>query len=283
MPQHDGMSDAPQFSSNPDRNPDRNPLNDFAADLLVCLRFCTRLPLPPLAFEHPPEETSLADAVRMLPIAGALIGCVAAIILWLGVRLGLPSPLAVLLAITLLVFLTGALHEDGLADFADCLGGSSTAQRLAIMKDSRIGTFGGLALVLSNLARLLALGALADHSLGLACAVLISTAASSRLLALVPLYLLAPVRSGGLGAATKELKERDLVFAAIVTLIISLLPLFAGAGLLRVIIALAISAAAAYGVTVWTRRLIAGQTGDIAGATQQIAEITSYIVFTAHP
>ncbi|HTJ03371.1 MAG TPA: adenosylcobinamide-GDP ribazoletransferase, partial [Methylovirgula sp.] len=158
-----------------------------------------------------------------------------------------------------------------------------TEQRLAIMKDSRIGAYGGLALVISILARFLALDALTVQGLGLACAVTISAAASSRLLALVPLYALLPLRSDGLGAATARLKEQDLIFATIVTLIISLLPLFAGAHPLRVIIALALSAAAAYGVTVWTRRLINGQTGDIAGATQQIAEITSYIVFTAQP
>lgn len=275
MPQHDGMSEAPHSTS--------NPASDFAADLLVCLRFCTRLPLPPFAFEHPPEAASLANAIRMLPVAGAIIGCMGAVVLWLGVVIGLPFALAALLAIAALAVLTGGLHEDGLADFADCLGGTTAEQRLAIMKDSRIGAYGGLALIISVLARLLALDTLAVHSVGLACTVIISAAASSRLLALVPLYVLLPVRNEGLGSATARLKEQDLVFATVMTLIISLLPLLAGANLLRVIVALAVSAAAAYGVTVWTRRLIAGQTGDIAGATQQVAEITSYIVFTAQP
>lgn len=275
MPQHDGMSGTPQFSS--------DPLRDFAADLLVCLRFCTRVPLPAFAFEPPFGVRSLANAIRMLPVAGAIIGCIAAIVLWFGVRLGLPPALAALLTVAVYVLLTGGLHEDGLADFADCLGGSTIEQRLAIMKDSRIGAYGGLALVISILARFLALDALTVQGLGLACAVTISAAASSRLLALVPLYSLLPVRRDGLGAATATFKEQDLIFATVVTLIISLLPLFAGAGLLRVIIALVLSAASAYGVTVWTRRLINGQTGDIAGATQQIAEITSYIVFTAQP
>ncbi len=275
MPQHDGMSDAPRFSS--------HPASDFAADLLVCLRFCTRLSLPPFAFEHPPEAASLANAIRMLPVAGAIIGCVGAVVLWVGVGLGLPAALAALLAIATLVVITGGLHEDGLADFADCLGGTTTEQRLAIMKDSRIGVYGGLALIISILARLVALYTLAVHNLGLACTVIISAAASSRLLALVPLYVLLPVRNDGLGSATARLREQDLVVATVVTLVISLLPLFAGANPLRVILALVVSAAAAYGVTVWARRLIAGQTGDIAGATQQVAEITSYIVFTAQP
>lgn len=275
MPQHDGMSDTPPFS--------RKTVSDSAADLLVCLRFCTRLPLPPLAFEQAPQEQSLVHAVRMLPVAGALIGCAAAIVLWLGVRLGLPSVLAALLAIAALAVLTGALHEDGLADFADSLGGATPAQRLAIMKDSRIGTYGGLALAFSVLARVLSLDALTVHNLGLACMVLIATAASSRLLALMPLYVLVPVRSDGLGAATATFKEQDLIVAAVVTLVINLLPLFAGAGLFHAILALVASAAAAYDVTLWTRRLIEGQTGDIAGATQQITEITSYFVFSAHP
>jgi adenosylcobinamide-GDP ribazoletransferase len=121
---------------------------------------------------------------------------------------------------------------------------------------------------------------LADHSLGLASAVLISAAASSRSFALLPLYLLAPARGEGLGAATHP-QQRDLVIVGIATLLISLVPLFAGARLPLILAALIISAGAAYGVTVLARNLIGGQTGDVAGATQQIAELTTYLVFTA--
>ncbi|MGO9133073.1 MAG: adenosylcobinamide-GDP ribazoletransferase [Methylovirgula sp.] len=257
-------------------------LKDRAADLIVCLRFSTRLPIPRLAFEPPLADVSLAASAAMLPVAGALIGCVGAVILWLCIRLGLPSPLAALLSIGSLIVLTGALHEDGVADFADSLGGASVEQRLTIMKDSRIGTFGSLALILVTLGRVASLDMLTVHSLWLACTVLVSAGAISRCLALLPLYMLDPARSDGLGA-TSSIGETDLIIAGVLTTVIALLPLLAGAGLGRIIIALILCGLAAYGVTLWTRRLIAGQTGDVAGAIQQVTELMAYLVFTAHP
>jgi adenosylcobinamide-GDP ribazoletransferase len=255
---------------------------DGTADVLVCLRFCTRLPIKTFGFESPPAEASIAAASAMLPIAGALIGLAGAIVLWIAVKLGLSSPLAALLAIAALILITGALHEDGLADFGDGLGGATPEERLAIMKDSRIGTFGGLALLLVVFGRIMAVALLADHSVGLASTVLIAAGASSRCFALAPLYLLTPARSEGLGAAAAAPKPYGIAIAVVSTLIINMLPLFAGAGLGRVILALILSAAVAYGVTAFARRLLQGQTGDVAGATQQLAELTSYIVFSAH-
>ena len=267
------MSEIPRLS--------KERMNGWAADLLVCLRFCTRVPIPALSFEKSTPEISLAASAYMVPIAGALIGAAAAVILWLATRLGLPTSLAALVTMAALVALTGALHEDGLADFADALGGATQEQRLAIMKDSRIGTFGGLALVIAFLARVMSLAVLTEQSLGLAVAVLIAAAAGSRSFALLPLYLLAPARTEGLGAATTDLNERLLTITGITTLVIGLLPLFAGASLARVLGALVVSAAATYGMVVLTRRLIQGQTGDVAGAVQQVAEIATYLVFTS--
>ena len=267
------MSESPRFSM--------ERLNGWMADLLVCLRFSTRVPIPTLSFETPPSDISIAAAANMLPIAGALIGAVAALILWLATRLGLPASLAALVTMAALVVLTGALHEDGLADFVDAMGGATQEQRLAIMKDSRIGTFGGLALIISFLARVMSLAALTEQSLALAGTVLIAAAASSRSFALLPLYLLAPARADGLGAATADIKNRTLAVAGIATLLFGLLPLFAGASLVYVLSALIIAAAAAYGMIVLTRRLIHGQTGDVAGAVQQVAEIVTYLVFTS--
>jgi len=267
------MSEIPQFS--------KDTLNRWLADLLVCLRFCTRVPIPTLGFEPPAADVSIAASAAMLPVAGALIGAAAAIVLWIALRLGLPSSLAVLAALTSLVVLTGALHEDGLADLADAFGGTTPEARLAIMKDSRIGTFGGLALVISFIARVMSLALIAEANLGLAGAVLITAAASSRSFALLPLYVLPPARAEGLGAAAARPSERVLIIAGIATLILGLVPLLAGASLLRVLSALILSGASAYGMIALTRRLIQGQTGDIAGSVQQIAEITTYLVFAS--
>lgn len=254
---------------------------ELAADLLACLRFCTRLPIPVLPFEKAPREASLSAHARMLPLAGALIGAVAAVVLWLAAKLGLHPSLAALFGISCLVVVTGALHEDGVADFADATGGANPEQRLAIMKDSRIGTFGALALILGLLFRILSLAAVARHSVCLASMVLIATAAVSRTLVLLPLYLLPPARAEGAGFSAAAPQEPVLAVAALLAFILGLLPLLAGAGFGRVIIALILSVAIAYGVTALARRLFEGQTGDVAGATQQAAEIAGYLAYAA--
>lgn len=259
----------------------RNWLTERAADLLICLRFCTRLPIPPQRFEPEGETPSLARAIGMLPLAGAAIGALAALVLWLCIKLGLPISLAALVAILTLILLTGALHEDGLADVADGCGGATPEARLAIMKDSRLGTYGSLALAIFVLGRVMSIALLAEHSVGLAAAVLIAAGATSRAAALMPLRLLPPL-GAGLGAATSDLKEADLLAAGIAALVLGLLPLVAGAGILRTLFALLAVAAVAYGVTAWARRNLEGQTGDVAGAAQQCGELAAYLVFTTH-
>jgi adenosylcobinamide-GDP ribazoletransferase len=257
-------------------------LAGLGADLLACLRFYTRLPIPVLPFEKAPRETAISAHARMLPLAGALIGAVAAIVLWLATKLGLHAYLAAIFAISSLVIVGGGLHEDGLADFADATGGTTPAQRLEIMKDSRIGTFGTLALILGVLLRVSSLAFIARYNLCLACWVLIATGAVSRTLGLLPLYVLPPARDEGAGFSAAGPQEPVLAFAALGAFILGLLPLLARAGFGRVTIALVLSIAVAFGVTVLARRLFGGQTGDVAGATQQAAEITAYLVFATH-
>ncbi|MGH6818170.1 MAG: adenosylcobinamide-GDP ribazoletransferase [Methylovirgula sp.] len=253
----------------------------LAAEFLGCLRFCTRLPIPALGFEKAPYEMPAGTTARMLPVAGAAIGVVAAIALLVAAKLGLPPPLAALVSVACLALITGALHEDGLADLADASAGANPEERLAIMKDSRIGAFGTLALVFGSLARVLAIAIVAAHGLCLASWVLIATAAVSRTLMLLALYLLPPARAEGAGFAVAALSEPVLAVAALIGFLFGLTPLLAGASLGRVILALVLSVAAAYGVIILARRLLKGQTGDVAGATQQAAEIASYLVYAA--
>jgi adenosylcobinamide-GDP ribazoletransferase len=257
----------------------KNLLTELAAELLGCLRFCTRLPIPALAFEKAPHETPVSACARMLPIAGAIIGAIAAFVLWVAAKLGLPPSLASLFAISCLTLLTGALHEDGMADFADATAGTTPEHRLTIMKDSRIGTFGALALIFGSLARVLGVAVIAAHSLCLACWVLIATAAVSRTLMLLALHLLPPARTEGAGFAAAAPSEPALAIAALIGFILGLLPLLAQAGFGHVAIALILSVAAAYGVTALARRLFQGQTGDVAGAMQQAAEIAAYVIY----
>jgi adenosylcobinamide-GDP ribazoletransferase len=253
----------------------------LVADILDCLRFCTRLPIGVQAFETEPFRPLAQSPARALPIAGALIGCGGAAGLVLAAKLGLPAPLPALLALTMLIVMTGALHEDGLGDCADCLGGKTPEARLAIMKDSRLGTFGTLALILALSLRVAAVSAIAAHSLGLAAIVLITTAATSRGLALLPLWLLPPARATGAGFSAARPPLSVIGFAAASAGLLALLPLCAGASLPRCLAALLASIIGAGAVTLAADRAIRGQTGDVAGAAQQIAEICAYLVFAA--
>lgn len=128
--------------------------------LLVALQFLTRVPVPAwvgVGF----QAAWLNTCVRYFPLVGALVGGVGAAVLWAALALW-PPHVAALLAVAATVWLTGAFHEDGLADTLDALGGYVPRERaLAIMKDSRIGTYGAAALVLSLSLRVLLLGSLA--------------------------------------------------------------------------------------------------------------------------
>ncbi len=252
----------------------REALSELAADLVACLRFYSRLPIPPLGFESNPHGAEISARVKMLPLAGALIGSLAALVLLLVAELGLSPQIAAIFAIFTLIVVTGAFHEDGLADFADSTGGATPEQRLTIMKDSRIGTFGTLALLASVLLRIFSVAILARHNIALAGLILIATGAVSRTLGLLPLVLLPPARTEGAGFSARS-DQPPLRMAALLTFIISFLPLLAGASPWRVLSGLLVSAAAAYGITALARRQLGGQTGDVAGAAALSGELAA--------
>ena len=127
----------------------------FAVDIAVAFQFLTRLPVPPVAF----APDGLARAVKFFPLVGLVIGSGAALVgKVLAPHLG--RPVAALAVLLYLVLITGCLHEDGLADVADSLGGWTHEQRLAILHDSHLGSYGGTALVLSLLSRAVLLAGL---------------------------------------------------------------------------------------------------------------------------
>src|SRR5215472_9830092 len=126
----------------------------WIGDFRLALGFLTRFPVGDAVGE-------LAPASWAFPLAGVLVGAFAGLIYWIAMRIGLSAPLAGALAVAGGVLATGALHEDGLADFADGLGvRGGPAERLAAMRASGIGSYGVLALILGLLLRVLALAAL---------------------------------------------------------------------------------------------------------------------------
>ncbi len=238
---------------------------------LACLSFFTRLPAP--RRDAPLDWARQAWAA---PLAGALIGAFGALALLIANALGLPALLAAALSLAALIATTGAMHEDGLADIADGFGGGATKElKLAIMRDSRIGAFGAAALMLCVLARAAAIAALLAHGLGFAAAGLILVSAVSRAGALMPLALLSPARRDGLGADAGRLPATMMAGAALVGFGFCIALGLASLGVFRAIGALAAALAAAAALCALAQRQIGGQTGDVAGAAQQVGEIAA--------
>ena len=255
----------------------------LAGDLLNVIRFYTRFPLPVFRFE--PEAHALPDfrrAAWAIPVAGALVGLGGALAGWLAYWAGLSALIAAGLAIGIQVAITGAFHEDGFADSCDGLfGGSTRERRLEIMKDSRIGTFGGAGLFFALLFRVLALGEMFRLMGPAALALLPGIAALSRVLALMPVLMLPSAGSAGLSASV-PLPDMSAWLKALALGV----AVYAGGslwvdlsigGLVAGLIALALMPA----IAALARRKIGGHTGDILGAGQQVAEIALLMAISA--
>jgi adenosylcobinamide-GDP ribazoletransferase len=240
--------------------------------LLGALVFLTRIPVGNL-YVFRAEE--LPRSTVYFPVVGLLIGSLAGAVLFC-TQLVFPSIVAVLLCMLATVWVTGALHEDGLADAADGLaGGSTPAQRLAIMKGSAIGVYGAAALWFSLTAKLLLLGSLLERGTTVAICALIVANGMGRAGTVALLFACPYAREG---------ESKASPFAHNVTpgeLVISLLPAVFSAFLFLGRDALACLCGAA--ATVWAtslvyRRMIGGITGDCLGATNQVIELVCYLL-----
>lgn len=232
-------------------------------ELRLALAFLTRLNvrLPAHVAEAP-----LASAARAFPIAGAAVAFAGALAFGVAWTIGLPPTIAGLIAVAAMAAVTGALHEDGLADFVDSFGARDRNKVLTIMRDSRIGAFGVLALIFAIALRAGALAYVADPIEALF--LLLAAAAGSRACVVHAMHVLPMARTDGLAAsAGRPGQARMLDTLAIgAAFLLFLGPVGAVAALL-----------AAGAATWWVERLarghVGGQTGDVLGAVQQISEI----------
>jgi adenosylcobinamide-GDP ribazoletransferase len=250
-------------------------------DLLGCLRFYSRVAIPVFAFERAPHAMpDFTRAVRMLPIAGALIGLCGGLGLVLADIAMLPPMVSAALCVGILLRVTGALHEDGLADCVDGFGGGSSIDRkLEIMRDSRIGTFGAAALFMSLVLRIVLTASILER-FGLVAAVVsvVAAAAISRVAGLLPLALLQPARPNGAGFAARQLPLRRLASAALLALLLAVILCYLAAiDWPRTIGASLAAGVAGLYITFLSRQHIGGHTGDVAGAAQQLAELAFLI------
>jgi adenosylcobinamide-GDP ribazoletransferase len=249
----------------------------------ICVRFYSRLPVPRLPGEgdiHALPDFRLVP--RAVPLAGLAIALPSALVLAGAGLSGVHPMLASALGVTALVIVTGAFHEDGLGDSADGLfGGHTPERRLEIMKDSRLGSFGAVAIALALLLRVTALGSIVAAAGGLAAAaVLLVAAMASRAAGAWLLAGEAPARAGGASAAvgrpTFATAWIALGLSAAIGCGLTLLARLPPTGLA---LACVLSALATLGLARLARRLIGGQTGDIVGAVQQVTEIAVYLGF----
>ncbi|PDT68363.1 adenosylcobinamide-GDP ribazoletransferase [Bradyrhizobium ottawaense] len=243
---------------------------DMVADLRMAASFVTILPV---ASSKPAADGAVARATWALPVAGLLVGLAGAFVYKVAIRFGLTPNIAALLALATTALITGALHEDGLADTADGLGGGRTRERkLEIMRDSRIGTYGVCALILSFGLRWSALAAIADPLLvafALCAAHAAARAGVPAFMSLVP-----PARPDGLSASAGSPSGRSVAIAfALGTLALALA---LGPG--KALVGLIVLSLAGLLLARLAVRQIGGQTGDILGAFEQIGEILILLV-----
>lgn len=246
---------------------------------LLAVGFFTRIPVPALPDF---KEADLNHAARFFPLVGILVGLVAAVVWWLASWL-FPPALAVLCSMAATIYMTGAFHEDGLADSADGLGGGmERARQLEIMQDSRLGSYGAVALVGILLFKFEALSALTPAILPFA---LIAGHALSRLAAVAIMASAQYVRFAGKSKPlATTLTRQDLGWASSFGLtcwlgFACMLGLHYSAT--SVVLFLAITALPVLAVWAWWRKLILrnlqGYTGDTLGATQQLTEVAFYL------
>ncbi len=252
------------------------------AELAAALTFYTRL--PPIGLGKAGHGSPDFDRISwVVPVIGAIVGAIGGLVLWLAVQLGLNPLPAALLAVAAMVMATGAFHEDGLADTADSLGGYTREKRLEIMRDSRIGTFGACALILAIGLRAALIAALIrETGMAGAALILIAAEAVSRAGALLLAAMLPPARSDGAGSAfaARQGAPATLNQALLIAALIAFLTAASAAGVMPTVLALIASGLAVVAMAAFARRNFGGQTGDVAGATQQIAML-SFLVAVA--
>ena len=245
----------------------------LSTELRTGLAFLTRLPLP-VAAET--SGTEVARASWTFPVIGAGIGLIAALVYWIAYEFGLHPLLAATLAVASTLLLTGCLHEDGLADTADGFGGGTTPERkLEIMRDSRLGTYGAAALVISLMLRVGVLASLADPAL--AALALIAANAGAR--AMMPPFMrnVPGARADGLSAESGAPPQQSSAIAVAIGLVVILLCLGFGAAFVTLVL-LAIALA----LMGWlAMSQIGGQTGDVLGAVEQVSEVLILLVAAA--
>lgn len=247
----------------------RENLQRLTTDLRIGLSLCTRLPIGSSAAI---AEGDIARASWTFPVAGLVVGLIGALVYWIAIRANAAPFPAAAIALAATLLLTGAMHEDGLADTADALGGNTRERKLEIMRDSRIGTFGVCALAISLLLRWSTIADIAEPRLVALALIAAHVAARACLPAFM--HLVPPARNDGLSSGAGQPPLPSVV----ASLLLGATCLLFVVGPTGTAITLLMLFLAALLVARLAIRQFGGQTGDVLGAMEQIAEC---IVFLA--
>ncbi|KUJ79973.1 adenosylcobinamide-GDP ribazoletransferase [Ruegeria profundi] len=240
-------------------------------DIPLSLVLLTRLPVPRL-----PENSFIrqAEATWAFPLVGLAVGLLANAAAWFALALNLPAPVSAIFLIAVLVLTTGAMHEDGLADTADGLWGGFTAERrLEIMKDSHIGTYGVLALIFSQTLRIMLVTTLLASG---GFSTILAACITSRAVLPFLMAALPNARTSGLSHSVGAPRAGTVALGLGLAVLCVALLMGAAAALPMLVVGLAIGFFAQV-----ARSKIGGQTGDILGASQQLAELAFLTVAVA--
>ena len=243
---------------------------------LIALAFFTRIPIPA---DTPYSAKRLNQANRYFGVVGIIVGIVSAVVYLLAVAL-FPPAIAVALAMISSLLVTGAFHEDGLADVFDGFGGGwEPEQKLEIMKDSRLGTYGAAALIMALGMKWLTLAAIAEAEPFLPALMLVVMHSLSRICAASLIFSYPYVRAdqnSKVKPLANQQSQQDLwVLIATGLIILFLLPINVALALTLVI------TAARFLCGKWFEQQLGGYTGDCLGATQQITELAGYMTLLA--
>lgn len=241
-------------------------------EALHALAFLTRLPVK---IAEGTQLPPLSQAARAFPLAGLAAGLIAGVAGAIAFGLGLPGLVAGAVGVAAGILATGAMHEDGFADMADGFwGGRDKPAKLAIMRDSRIGSYGVLALGLMLIIRIGLVSAVLQLSGGLALIMLLAGAGAFSRGLIVPLMAeLPPAREDGLSVMAGQPSADTARQAMVLGAGIGALLLWAGAGLGGMVLGLLLAYAAAKAITRLAKAHIGGQTGDVCGALALAAEM----------
>ncbi|MDS7597359.1 adenosylcobinamide-GDP ribazoletransferase [Agrobacterium tumefaciens] len=246
---------------------------DFITDVMRSVAFLSRLPVSSRFFED--DDGSMRRTARAFPAAGLLIALPSAAIIAVLGHFNADPDMTGWIAVAMMALVTGALHEDGLADTADGFGSGKPAEKtLEIMKDSRIGTYGAIALILSFAVRATALSALiAVLPAKTAAACLIAAAVASRALMVWHWQAVPPARTCGVAASVGQPHAIERNVALATGLFLTAMFTLHTLPLLPLVIVIAAACGAVWGLNRLCLRKIGGHTGDTIGACQQITEI----------